>query len=133
VGIALLGAHDGVHQCRNCKRNHIGGRPKKCECGAQDYSCFVKTRTLDDYEKLACEVCDECKKEQEMLRAEVAAGGIYWKCSDCRQNGVIKASAELSGMVRKQLKVDAPDPCGVEFSKKDCPAGCSKDGAVDGH
>jgi hypothetical protein len=32
---------------------------------------------------------------------------------------------EFTERVRKQMEIEAPNPCGIEFSKNDCPA-CSE-------
>jgi len=122
VSVALLGAHEGVYECRQCKRTHIGGRPKSCPCGARDYGNFVKTRNIGEYEKLNIgELCDDCSKKKEEHDRVVAEGGIYWKCAECHSAGVIKADAPLSKDVREQMGIQPPKPCGIEFDKAHCP------------
>lgn len=123
VGIALLGAHEGLWECPH-KVSSIGGRPKvvkdelECGCTPRD---FHKVRDLDEHEKLAIEICDECVKLQRAADAEVKRGGIYWHCSSCGSAGAIKAEHPMSKDVRAHMKIAPPNPCGVEFSKNECP------------
>jgi hypothetical protein len=127
LSIALPGADDGVYECRSCNRTHLGRHPETCPCGAGGYGNFVKVRTLEEGEKLNIgELCDDCLKKKKEHDAEVARGGIYWKCERCGSAGVIKAEAPISQNVRKQTGIEPPKPCGVKLDRADCPA-CSGD------
>lgn len=134
VGIALLGARDGVYTCTQCDAKSVGGRPGKdrpghlgacvCpSCGARD--SYVKERTLEDHEKLPIDLCDDCIKAEEACQQVVKEGGIFWRCVDCKSTGAIKGDAELAKQVRKEMGIPAPKPCGIEFSREhNCPV-CS--------
>jgi len=65
-------------------------------------------------------LCDACKEQIQIVKD----GGVFFKCKDCGANGAIKKDAPLAKAVRKQMGIEAPEPCGVEFTKKDCPV-CS--------
>lgn len=69
---------------------------------------------------IASEPCDECKARQKDADDEVKRGGVYWKCTRCGSTGAIKAEHELSKAVRKQMNIEAPDPCGVDLTGQ-CP------------
>jgi hypothetical protein len=124
----ILAGDARVYQCQTCKQKMIGDRAESCP------KCHVKMAYLEKFTpefgtKLPSrEPCDNCKNEIEEHRRIVADGGIYWKCSACTASGVIKMDG-FTMAVRAQLKIDAPKPCGVEFSQKDCPACGPKDDA----
>lgn len=65
--------------------------------------------------------CNKCKKEIEEHAAIVRAGGVYFRCSNCNATGVINATSEFAKAVRETHHHTNGEPCGVEFSKKDCP------------
>lgn len=122
--LLLIGAHDRVYKCQGCGMTHFGGRPKGglCqECGGS----VAFERKLEDREKLPGNLCAACEKEIEEHKKVVEAGGIYFKCADCKIEGVIKQN-EFTERVRKQIGIEVPKPCGVEFTKADCPK-CSSD------
>ena len=138
VGVALLGASEGLYECTKCGMHSIGGSPRKdrwghlgekiCpKCDAND--SYVRKRNIDDHEHLPIELCDDCRKNLDAVAEEVKRGGIHWKCKDCGSAGAIKAGHPLAEAVRAQAKIPAPDPVGVEFTKDDCPL-CT--GAVKG-
>jgi hypothetical protein len=116
--LMLVGARDWIGHCAGCDLTLIGGGPCP-RCGR----ATKKVRNMEEGERLpSTGPCDACKKEIEAHRAEVAKGGVYWRCADCAREGVIKASAPFAADVRKAHGIDAPAPCGVEFTKAECPA-----------
>jgi hypothetical protein len=127
--ILLLGSNDYIYKCRICNKKYIG-IPKNREC--QDKACrgyIEKIRVIEDNEKLPSqELCDKCIKEIKEHSDEVARGGVYWKCDKCNHSGVIKHNAEYAKLVRKTMKINPPDPCGIDFTDeadKICPI-CSE-------
>lgn len=72
---------------------------------------------LDEGERVPMGLCHKCEEEVALHKKIVAEGGIYFRCKECRQVGVIKSSSALSADVRTQLGIEAPKPCGVEFAK----------------
>ena len=119
--IILLGNNDSLNRCNNCDIQQIG-RGKCTNCEANNWS-FI--RNIDEEEKLPWNLCKECESEKKEHEAIVADGGIYWKCSNCNSNGVIKKTSPICQEVRRQMNIDLPNPCGVEFTSKECPI-CSK-------
>lgn len=120
--IVLLGATDKIHTCPKCGLRHVG-RPDDGECqgcGAGFARERWKTRTIEDYERLPvrCKACDDELAEWESV---VKAGGVYFRCADCKTEGVIRAESEMAKAAREQLGVPPPKPCGVQFTKADCP------------
>lgn len=121
--IMLVGMHDGKYQCDICKMMHYGypsrGRCQNKECGAFQ---VTKIGVLEDGEKLpAHDPCDSCKKEIAEHKAVVADGGVYWHCTKGHR-GVLRASSDLSKLVREKMQIAPPAPCGVEFDEDRCPA-----------
>ena len=129
--IALLGNQNTLYQylrsgCQLHMRYHLGHRCPSC----RGYS--ERVRELDAHEKvLASDICDKCKKELQEHKAIVEEGGVYWKCSNCHSEGVIKGNSELARAVREHSGIKAPDPVGIEFTEKECPV-CSKKVDTDG-
>jgi len=114
--LILVGAHDSIYYCHHCKINLIGS--SKCpRCNS--YGEFQ--RKIGEYEKLpASQPCDKCKevlKEQDRI---VAEGGILFMCTKCGSRGAIRKNNPICQDVRKQLGVEPPKKCGVEFNE--CPA-----------
>jgi len=50
----------------------------------------------------------------------VADGGVYWRCRDCKAEGVIKKN-EFTEKVRRYYELYNGEPCGVELTKENCP------------
>lgn len=122
--LILVGADEGVYKCSSCDITVFGYGHGTCpSCKAE--RTLRRERTIGDHEKLPGDLCEKCETEVKEHNAVVAAGGVHFRCADCGISGVIRASAPLAKMARKQLKVEAPKPCGVEFTKKDCPK-CSR-------
>jgi hypothetical protein len=115
--LILLGAHDRVYKCNNsdCGMLHIG-KPPGGVCQECKTSVFFE-RNIEDHERLPGGLCDNCVAQVKMVQE----GGVFFKCADCNAIGSIKADHPLSIQVRKQLNVEAPKPCGVAFTKNDCP------------
>lgn len=136
--LVLIGARKSIYKCNNCGVNIYGHRKvEPCpNCkeggGRQPYvsSGFTHVGTIGEHDRIPTSLCDECEKELASFKEIVSAGGVYWKCSDCKMTGVIKKSP-FADAVRATHKLDAPAPCGIEFSKKDCPA-CNRREENDG-
>jgi ribosomal protein L37AE/L43A len=69
-------------------------------------------------------LCEECDDEMKRFRRIVEEGGVYWKCEHCNRNGVLMPQADLAKAVRLNMKINPPEPCGVQFTRDNCPA-CS--------
>lgn len=132
--LVLVGMLGFVDTCKACGMKHYGGAKKKSH--AQPYSgsreCVkcgndkFERRKLGEYERIpSSEPCEECKKEieeQEAREREVLeAGGIYFTCEDCGVQAMIAGTHEIAKEVREKTGVEAPHPCGVKFTKKECP------------
>jgi len=122
--LILVGVHDTVYRCVSCGMKHIG-RPKGGAC-QKCFSGVVEDRKLEDNERLpASQPCEKCQKLNEAANTMVAAGGIHWKCKKCGSSGAIKADHPYAKDVRKQMGIEPPDPCGIEFDEDTCPL-CTK-------
>lgn len=130
--ILLLGTSDYIHRCTACNTNQLATkRAKKCpQCGEHALQ-FV--RQLETQEKLPGSLCKKCSDARDVVDAAVKEGGVYWKCKDCNSNGALKAEAQLAKDVRKQMGIKAPKPCGVEFTKENCPVCGVQNGKENSH
>ena len=109
-----------VYQCQTCKQKMIGQHAESCPNG-HGKMAYVSHYENEFGKRLPSRsLCDKCEEEVKEHKRIVADGGIYWKCSDCKTEGVIRYN-ELAHDVRMQLRVPPPKPCVIEFSKADCP------------
>ena len=126
--LIMLGANESKYTCPECGCVHYG-RPDKrqCgQCGQHFHRDNWRREKIGEYEKLpASRPCALCREKNEECAKVVAEGGIHWRCKDCGSAGAIRAASELAIDIRKQMGIEAPAPCGVEFDKKSCPA-CSE-------
>ncbi len=112
------------YECESCHGHVIGIRPSSCPHCEKSVG-FISHGEFDGLEqRLSGELCESCEKEVTEFDEILKEGGIFWKCSDCKKEGMLR-KCELTESVRKEMGIEAPNPCGIEFSKKDCPA-CSK-------
>ena len=128
TGVALLGIKNWRAKCRHCGTTVFGlgqsvaggstlGDPcPRCEeqAGYVDGEQLLEGEPLPDNEP-----CETCSKELAAWREIVAAGGVYWKCPEGHQ-GVMRAN-EFAAEVRERANIPAPNPCGVAFTKEECP------------
>ncbi len=125
--LVLIGADDDKFTCAVCGTTSFGAR--KClkpDCG----SANGRREKIGERERLPGGLCAACEAEVDVHKREVAAGGVYFRCTDCGAQGVIKAGVPFSRDVRKAHNLPPPAPCGVEFSKDDCPQCSETKGAV---
>lgn len=123
----VLAGDAWVYECSDCKQKMVGEHPENCP------KCKTKMQYVRSYEPEfgerlpASQPCDKCLEEIKLHKQIVAEGGVYWKCADCKAEGVIKPN-EFTEKVREKLHMEAVPgveaaPCGVEFTKADgCPA-----------
>jgi hypothetical protein len=118
--LMLIGSRTSILQCNSCGITIYGHKPSKpcpkCKNGGP-YSTgnFTHVGTIGERDKLPGSLCDKCKAEIESFKKIVADGGIYFKCKTCKNTGVIKSKSDICRLVREKLKVEKPDPCGIEF------------------
>jgi hypothetical protein len=118
--LVLLGNRNKVMKCTSCNALNYGSRASD-KCSACSQRSLELDHELSDAERVpAMAPCDACAKELDEHAAVVADGGIYFRCADCRASGVIKKSP-FADAVRAAHGLEAPAPCGVEFTKADCP------------
>lgn len=127
VGVVLLGVHDNIWTCPECRGAHIqAGRPFECKsCGKRPAPERWESRRIEEWDHLPIELCATCKEKRDAARRVVEEGGIYWKCTDCGSNGAIYKHAPIVAEVRERLNTPT-GPCGLEFTQADCPV-CSDD------
>ncbi len=118
--LALIGTAT-VKECVSCKKAWCpDSKLRHSPC------CDADLKVVPQGESIYTgEICDNCKKAAEGERAAhkalVVAGGIYWRCADCHQSGVIRASSKFAADIRAIHGIEPPGECGVEFTKADCP------------
>jgi DNA-directed RNA polymerase subunit RPC12/RpoP len=122
--IVLVG-NGRVYTCTTCGRNHVAyKKPSKCGCEGEVRPGFT-VKPYDESMPILGDLCAACEKEFAEHAEAVKQGGVYFRCADCSAQGVIKGTSEFARRVREQWKLAAPEPCGVEFTKADCPQ-CSE-------
>ena len=95
----------------------FGQKSRALQDAGLDRYTSVETREVEEGEKVPDSApCDECQKELELHKTVVAAGGVYFRCTECKQEGVVKKNP-FADHVRKIHGIEAPAPCGVEFTK----------------
>ena len=127
--LVLLGNKTIIVKCYSCGITCYGGKPKLGRCpSCNEQSNYWETiGEIKEYDKLpSSELCEACETEIALHEKIVSEGGIYWKCADCSANGVIKSS-EFANDVRSTHGLTNGEPCGVEFTKEDCP-NCNQTG-----
>lgn len=89
----------------------------KCHSTARSDKEFVR-----ESERLPSCLCHKCEKEVNEQQEAVKQGGVYFKCSVCGINGVLKYGSDgakkLCDSVRAKLGVKFGEPAGIEFD--DC-------------
>lgn len=118
--LILLGARDYIDKCCDCGIMLIGGGP----CPKHPGRRTERVRSIEEHEKLPGSACEACEKDLAAQEAEVAAGGVYFRCDCGAKGGVILAQHALAADARAQLKIAAPAPCGVSIPE--CPS-CAKE------
>jgi hypothetical protein len=124
--LILIGADEGVYKCSSCEITVFGYGHGTCPSCKKSH-VLKRERMIGEHEKLPGGLCEACEKEEAEHKVVVEAGGVYFRCADCGVAGVIKGTSQFAIHARKQLKVEAPKPCGIEFTKKE---GCPKCGPV---
>ena len=117
--LILAGRLNWKVEC-NCGTIGYGmtSRDKCTNCG--QVGQWGKRIELDDYEKVpAASPCDKCREGNETANEAVRNGGIFFKC-EAGCFGAVQKS-DFADNLRAELKVPAPDPCGIMFSEADCP------------
>ena len=113
--ILMIGQRKTKLKCNNCESVIYGHRRSEpCpKCGERDN--FTHWGSIEEHDKIPTSLCSDCLKEREEQAKLVAEGGIYFKCAKCSTTGVVLKHAGLAKAVRKQMKIKAPAPCGVQF------------------
>lgn len=118
--LVLLGRDNYKLVC-GCGAVMYGGK-RADNCGSCGNSLqYAERKELGEFEKIPtmtpCRKCaEEIRKEKEEHRKVVEAGGVYFRCVECGQQGVVKES-EFAAAVREAHGIPAPGLCGVEFVK----------------
>jgi len=115
--LALLGNKEYKYECDSCETNYLSSTHEGARCP----NCKAYNRSsigmIQENEKVAGDLCDKCKEEMETIDKEIKAGGIFFRCLNCKSEGVLSAEADISKEVRKEHP--APDPIGIEV--EECP------------
>ena len=116
-----IGAHEQISRCDDCGAMHYGYSSGQKKCGGCGEHALQYVRDLDENDKVPGSPCDDCLEEIEVHQRIVAAGGVYFRCHNCGEQGVIDRN-EFTTNARKVLGCEPPKLCGVEFTIADpCP------------
>jgi len=85
-----------------------------------DYSGMVWSRVEDNEPIPAGAPCSSCRMQALSQKAEVDKGGVYFLCSSCGMQGVLRAGSKMAMATRKELGVSASAPCSAKVT--DCAA-----------
>jgi hypothetical protein len=130
VGVVLLGAESNKYTCPECDALHYGrpdAKPKwknlrVCQMCEHPFDSSWKKEAIEEWEKIPSpDPCDECVKKEAEAVQMVKEGGVYWRCTACGSEGVVRPGSELAKAVRASTGVSAPDPVGLEVGAEDCP------------
>jgi anaerobic ribonucleoside-triphosphate reductase len=101
-----------AYVCRKCRHWHLGfpGKPESCS------SCGGKELYEQDLKRA---MCPECTKKLEQADEVVKAGGVYWSCSGCCSEGILKPDHPLARKLRATYHVPPPDP--IVLNLNTCP------------
>lgn len=122
------GKNDTIYRCFDCNREFIGSPPSKVHHLKKCPVCDTfNNKVIEEHEVrgelLNTHICSKCEEEIAEL-AEfsevVKAGGVYWRCNDCNNYGVILPN-DFAKKVREEHGIFAPNPTGVIFTKENCP------------
>lgn len=98
--------------CAKCRHWHVGFQtPPPCclSCGGSEMSTRSNIPPL-------CPACTEKLEEADEI---VRQGGVYWSCSGCRSEGILKPEHPLAVKLRSLYQVKPPDP--VFLMLENCP------------
>jgi len=79
------------------------------------YDLAWETITDPNERIISSQPCRKCIEHINEMEQIVKEGGVYFKCKECQQDGVIKKN-KFTNRVREHTGIEAPDPCGVEFN-----------------
>lgn len=118
--LLLVGASNTLWKCGTCATEILGTQHRRScpKCHSRDTHVL---RELESWDRLPGSLCAACEKEDAEHAEIVKSGGVYFQCTDCHAHGVVRAESPYAQVVRKAHGIEAPDPCGVEFTKEDCP------------
>ncbi len=126
TGEIILPGKINRYSCSECGKEKIYLHKSKHGCPDCKKGSATLTHDKSDVEmprKVSMGTfCKKCEGEIAEHRKAVEDGGIYWECKDCKSKGVITGDAELAKIVRKDMKIEPPKPCGIQFTKEElCP------------
>lgn len=107
--------------CQGCDMKAVvtlGQVPDRCPNCGTGTSIWKNEGPVPAAEKVPGEFCSPCMKVVEGYQAEIKKGGVAWRCTDCKGEGVEKADSDFSKAVRKEH----PGGAMVQMSRKNgCP------------
>ena len=118
VGLILLGVYDKKAKCQDCGTMNYGIKSDMI-CMKCNHHIAGEREVIEDHEKIPGGLCDECKVRIDAVNAEVARGGVHFRCKACGTTGALKAETELAKLARKKHPEFDGKPFGIEFD--DCP------------
>lgn len=101
-----------AYVCRSCRHWHLGFASKPDLC----HACGEKELYEKDMDRA---LCPECTRKLEEADKIVKAGGVYWSCSGCHSEGVLKPDHPLAKKMRATYRVQPPDP--IVLNLEHCP------------
>ena len=108
-GIMMVGNRKYITTCPHCNTENIGSKPTEF-CGkCKKIMVGGKKKILPDHTRLPGALCKECEEELQEFQRIVSIGGVFWKCQECGQHGVIKPGKFADTVRAKGAK-------GVEFT-----------------
>jgi hypothetical protein len=115
--LIFLGITNTVWACPICNQKMLCDEEPKMDCPTCGGKTYRPDHELEKGEKIPGSLCSECQKKLDHQEELVKAGGVYFRCTNCHQHGIV-TDEDVCKEVRKEVQVPE-GPIGIEIAM--CP------------